>query len=714
MKNQLLLRSLTILMLGLLANAQAKDLGEQRISTHTNKLISEKSPYLIQHAHNPVDWYPWGEEAFQKAKKEDKPIFLSIGYATCHWCHVMAHESFENEDIAALMNDAFVNVKLDREERPDIDNIYMSVVQMMTGSGGWPMSIVMTPDKKPFFAATYIPPTSRWGRLGMTELIPKIKDAWKNRRKELLASSEEIVQRLQTIIPASDELPDLGKVLTSAVNGLKESFDEQNGGFSTKPKFPTPHNLLLLMRYSQRTGDKDYQEMAFTTLRKMRGGGVYDHIGFGFHRYSTDEKWLLPHFEKMLYDQALLLMAYTEAYQITGEQLFKDTALEIITYVLRDMTDPSGAFYCAEDADSEGVEGKFYVWSDRELAQVLTASQYTLFKSTYHITTTGNFHDEATGKPGGENIPHCIGTAVIPSPELETIRQKLFTHRKKRIHPLKDDKVITDWNGLMLAGLSQAARVFNDSTIRAAADKAAGFITNNMVAANGKLQHLYKDQETSIIGTVDDYAFSVFGLIEAYQTTGKVVYLKTAIKINSYLLANFWDKKHGGLFITDESAEKLISRPKEIYDGAIPSANSVSVLNLLKLSRLTGKSEYEDRANDIVKAFTRHIEQHPQGYTQLMNALEFAHGTSYEIVVVGKNHQTVSEYTALLDEVFLPNKVVLLKTPETSSELATVAEYSENLKMINGQTTVYICKGFTCDAPITSLDELKKKILTLK
>jgi len=454
-----------------------------------NHLANEKSPYLLQHADNPVDWYPWGEEAFTKAKEEDKPIFLSIGYSTCHWCHVMEEESFEDTAVANLMNDAFVCIKVDREERPDIDNIYMTVCQLLTGGGGWPLTIIMTPDKKPFFAGTYFPKESRFGRQGLMELIPQLKDAWKNQRDKILKSAGEVTQLLESYTgdAAGTELDE--STLNLTYNQLLERYDKQFGGFGTAPKFPTPHHLLYLLRYWKRTGNEKALEMVENTLRSMRRGGIYDQVGFGFHRYSTDFQWHLPHFEKMLYDQALLAIAYTEGYQATGKREYRNTAEEIFTYVLRDMTSPKGGFYSAEDADSEGEEGKFYLWSDAELRNVLGAKDADRFIKIFNVEATGNFVDQSMGDKTGTNILYLKKTTGEISAELKiplekveifinSSREKLFKHREKRIHPYKDDKILTDWNGLMISALAKGSQVFNEPRYEIAARNAVDFILN--------------------------------------------------------------------------------------------------------------------------------------------------------------------------------------------------------------------------------------------
>ncbi|MFX0141691.1 MAG: thioredoxin domain-containing protein, partial [Candidatus Hodarchaeota archaeon] len=442
-----------------------------------NKLKTEKSPYLLQHAKNPVDWYPWGEEAFEKAKEEDKPIFLSIGYSTCHWCHVMAHESFEDDQVAELMNEVFVSIKVDREERPDIDKIYMTICQMITGSGGWPLTIIMTPEKKPFFAGTYFPKQTRFGRIGLIDLIKRIQDLWNNQKSELVNSADQITFSLQNIDQESPGEKFSESTIKRAYKQLSMQFDNVNGGFGNRPKFPTPHNLIFLLRYWKRTGDKKALEMVEKSLQAMRKGGIYDHIGFGFHRYSTDSIWLVPHFEKMLYDQALIAIAYIETYQATKNQLYRNTAKEIFSYVLRDMISVEGGFYSAEDADSEGEEGKFYVWSKDEIEKILEKEELGLATKIFNIEESGNYLEETSGKKTGNNILHLKNFPEKKiQVEIEKIRSKLYISRKKRIYPHKDDKVLTDWNGLMIAALAKGAIALQEEKYLQAAKKATNFI----------------------------------------------------------------------------------------------------------------------------------------------------------------------------------------------------------------------------------------------
>ncbi|MEJ2716828.1 MAG: thioredoxin domain-containing protein [Deltaproteobacteria bacterium] len=681
---------------------------------HRNQLADSKSPYLLQHADNPVAWYQWGEKAFEKAREEDKPIFLSIGYSTCHWCHVMAHETFEDEDAARLMNDTFVSIKVDREERPDIDHIYMMVCQMMTGSGGWPLTIIMTPERRPFFAGTYIPKENRFGRIGMLDLTRRIKELWATRREEVLQSAEKITEALRQVpddVPG--EAPGEG-VLKSAYDQLTVRHDAIHGGFSQAPKFPTPHNLFFLLRYWKRTGEPKALQMVETTLDAMRLGGVYDHVGFGFHRYSTDEEWLVPHFEKMLYDQAMLAMAYLEAYQATGKDAYGRTAEEIFTYVLRDMTSPEGGFYSAEDADSEGEEGKFYVWKLEEIRQVLGDEDARLASQVFNVEAGGNVKEEASGRVSGKNIlhmrkpvPEMAGDLEISEQDLrarlEVIRQKLFQYRNKRVHPHKDDKILTDWNGLMIAALARGGQVLGRSEYQEAARKAALFVLGTMRAPDGRLLHRYRDGQAAIAACVDDYAFFIWGLLDLYEATFDVRFLKSALELNDDFLKYFWDKKTGGFFFTASDAADLLVRKKEIYDGATPSGNSVAALNLLRLARMTAHPDLEQKAESIGRAFAGNIKQLPSTFTQFLSALEFAIGPSYEVVIAGDPDS--DDTRAMLEKLrkpFLPNKVVIFRpTGEQTPPIVNVAPYTRQQEGLAGKTTAYVCMNFNCELPVT-------------
>ncbi len=693
------------------------------VSHKKNHLAGQKSPYLLQHVDNPVDWYPWGEEAFEKARREDKPIFLSIGYSTCHWCHVMEEESFEDPEVAALLNDAFVNIKVDREERPDIDEVYMTVCQMLTGSGGWPLTIIMTPDKKPFFAATYIPKHSRFGRPGLMELVPRIKQMWQTDREKLLQSAEEISHYLQKAVVVEEGGRLDEGVLKAAYQSLAQTYDARYGGFGQQPKFPSPHNLLFLLRYWHRSHEPRALEMVTHTLEQMRLGGVYDHIGFGFHRYATDARWLVPHFEKMLYDQAMLAQAYLEAYQATGRDLFGRTAQEIFTYVLRDMTDPRGGFYSAEDADSEGEEGKFYLWTVEEIRHLLPEKDARRVIRLFNLSPEGNFLQEAGGKKTGANILHLTASpATLAGQEgmseaefnqwWRRIREVLFQAREKRVHPLKDDKILTDWNGLMIAALARGARILNDSTYLAAARKAADFVLQQLQDKDHRLRHRFRDGEAAIPGYLNDYAYFIWGLIELYQTAFEPHYLAQAVALTEQTLAHFWDKEQGGFFQSPDDGEALLVRKKEVYDGAIPSGNSVMVNNLLRLSRLTGRSEWEEKAQQVVSSFAGTVKRTPAGYTYLLTALDFAFGPSHEVVIVG-NPQSEDTRTLLagLFKPYLPRKVVLFKPePDRNEQLEALVPFLKGMTALQGKATAYVCQNFQCQLPTTRLADMYRQL----
>ncbi len=681
---------------------------------HQNRLAQEKSPYLLQHANNPVDWYPWGEEAFKKAREENKPIFLSIGYSTCHWCHVMEHESFEDKDVAKLMNDTFVSIKVDREERPDIDNIYMTVCQMMTGSGGWPLTIVMTPDRKPFFATTYVPKEGRFGRVGMMDMVPRLHEIWQNRKEDVLKSADQITELLQQSQSSTEKAEELTRTdLDKVYDQLNQRFDPFYGGFGSAPKFPTPHTLSFLLRYWKRTNNPKTLEMVEKSLDGMRMGGIYDQIGFGFHRYSTDKKWLVPHFEKMLYDQALLTLAYTEAYQATGKPRYRETVQEILTYILRDMTSPEGGFYSAEDADSEGEEGKFYLWDESEIRKIL-GSDADLYIKVFSTKNEGNFIDSVTNEMPGTNILHLSKSwseiakeNLLTEKELHQIiersRKKLFEVREKRIHPYKDDKILTDWNGLMIASMARASQALQEPQYADAAKKSANFILQKMKSSDGSLLHRYRDKEARLPAHVDDYAFFVWGLLELYEATFDPAWLKSALELNQYLIAHYWDNERGGFYFTSDKGEELITRTKEIYDGAVPSGNSVAMSNLLRLGRITANTDFEKKAAQIAKTFSESVRMAPSAHTMLMQGLDFAVGPSYEIVIAGNPEaEDTKKMLQALGQRFVPNKIVLMRPLDSENpEISKIAEFTKYQKALNDKATAYVCLKYACKNPTT-------------
>jgi len=681
-----------------------------------NRLASEKSPYLLQHADNPVDWHPWGEEAFEKASREDKPIFLSIGYSTCHWCHVMAHESFEDPGVAEMMNHDFVPIKVDREERPDIDSVYMTVCQMMTGSGGWPLTIVMTPDRRPFFAGTYFPREGRFGRAGMLDLLPQIARVWRERRNEVMTSADQLMDALaqQSASTRGDEMD--ARFINTAALQLNQRFDEEHGGFGAAPKFPSPHQLTFLLRFWKREADEWSLEMVERTLRALRRGGVYDQVGWGFHRYSTDARWLLPHFEKMLYDQAGLLLAYTEAFQATGDPEYRRVAGEIVAYVLRDMTSPEGAFLSAEDADSEGEEGRFYVWTVDQLIEALGAEDGARAARLWNATGEGNFREEASGRSTGANVLHLDKDArELPGEEGEALRVGLLGARSSRVRPGLDDKVLADWNGFMVAALSKAGAALGEPSYVEAARRAAGLVLDRMTDGDGRLMHRYRDGDVAVQGQLDDHAFMVWALLELYEATFDEGCLERAVELNRSMMAHFWDGENGGLFLTPDDGEELLVRQKEAYDGAMPSGNSVAMGNLLRLSHLTGDPDLARLASEIGAAFSGDASKVAMGFTQMLSALDMALGGGQEVVVVGEPGDPGTDaMLSALRGTFLPNAVVLLRRPGPAGDaIVELAPFLRDHHQVDGRATAYVCRDHFCRNPTTDvqtmLDELGER-----
>lgn len=677
-----------------------------------NRLSEEKSPYLLQHADNPVDWYPWGDEAFLRATSEDKPIFLSIGYATCHWCHVMAHESFEDPEVASLLNRDFVAVKVDREERPDIDGTYMTICQLMTGKGGWPLTIIMTPGKKPFFAATYIPKRARFGMTGLVDILTQVSRLWKDQRDELLASAEKTVSELVTSHEqSSGSIPD-PHALTKGYENLSRVFDEAYGGFGTAPKFPAPHNVLFLLRYAKRTGNQRALKMVTKTLTEIRNGGIHDHIGGGFHRYSTDSRWRVPHFEKMLYDQALLLDAYTEAFLATGIPEFRKTAEEIITYVFRNLLSPDCAFLSAEDADSPEGEGAFYLWTADELQSVLGPDGAALAALAYNVVPEGNFFSQETRE--GQNILYrtrsdgeCASLTGLSlttfEQRMDEIRERLFAAREKRHRPFCDEKILADWNGLFIGALAQAARAFGNELYLGSAKRAAQFVLTRMRDPKGGLFHRYRDGKAAIPGFADDYAFTISGLIELYEASFDPQFLAAALELNAFFMKHFLDARSGGFFFTSDESEPILIRKKELYDGAIPSANSVAMENLVRLSRLTGETALEREADNLARWAGEAVNEHPSGYTRFLCALDYATGPAMEVVICGV--RDADDTRILIDAInkqYLPSLTILLLDPDFSQTLAAIAPFTLDLEAKGGKATAYLCSGHSCTQPTTN------------
>ncbi len=683
-----------------------------------NRLSREKSPYLKQHESNPVDWYPWGEEAFNKAKEENKPIFLSIGYSTCHWCHVMEHESFSNPEVASLMNEIFVAIKVDREERPDVDSIYMTVCQMLTGSGGWPMTILMTPDAKPFFAGTYFPTEKRGDRPGIKDIIIRTRDVWNKFRDDITQQSEEITQQLNSVnYKAGNETINNG-IFRKAFYELASTYDELNGGFGNRPKFPIPHNLLFLFRYGRLHNSPEAVDMALNTLRFMRQGGIYDHVGYGFHRYSTDAEWKVPHFEKMLYDEALLLLAYTEAYQINGDKIFEDTVDEIIKYLKNELYDGKGALFSAEDADSEGEEGKFYLWEISEIRQVLMGD-VEFFCDVFNIRNKGNYFDEVKGTLTGKNILHRtksieqIATEYsITNSEVEerlnNSLRKLYDIRKKRIRPSLDNKVLTDWNSLAAYSLTKAAMAFDNESYGEFAKSVLDFLELNMLKSDYTLYHLYIDGESAVHGMIDDYVFYMLALLEYYDYSKDKSYLDKAEKVCKVFIERFADE-NGGFFFTSNTSEKLIARKKEIYDGAMPSGNSVMIEVLSRLYSYTYNIDYYNQAEKSVRAFASAINNVPSAYTFFITGLErFLNGTLDLVFIPGNDEYGVRQLMSDIRSKF--NPLVNIRIINNDHSLKSLPEYMQDMLALDGLPTAYVCSGESCSEPISGIENIKKTL----
>lgn len=661
-----------------------------------NRLKQEKSPYLMQHGENPVDWYPWCQEAFQTAVREDKPIFLSIGYSTCHWCHVMAHESFEDLEVADLLNREFVSIKVDREERPDIDAVYMSVCQAMTGSGGWPLTIFMTPEQKPFFAGTYFPKDSGYGRFGLMDLLERVADLWKNNREELLRAGNQITAAINQEQTGNGQEPDR-QLVERAYGQLARRFDHKWGGFGGAPKFPTPHNLLFLLRYADVTQESNAMKMAEITLEDMARGGIQDHIGGGFSRYSTDEMWLVPHFEKMLYDNALLLIAYTRAFQHTKRECFADTARRTARYILRELTSEEGGCYCGQDADSDGVEGKYYVFTPEEVKAVLGEADGGEFCRLYDITDPGNFERKS--------IPNRICSLVngweINDPRLE----KLYQYRLNRTKLHKDDKILLSWNAWAMIALAKAGQVLEEPSYLDAAVRIHAFIERKMVSEKDRLYLRYRDGEAAYAGQLEDYAVYALALLELYRVSFEVRFLQAAIHRAKQMVAFFEDKKSGGYFMTTFDREQLIARPKETYDGAMPSGNSVAAMVLQTLASLTGEPAWQTAADRQLRFLAGGIREYLSascfGVLAMMGALY-----PHRELVCATSDGLPSELRDYLKEHPADDLHVLLKNKDNAEMLAECAPFTKDYPIPEKGTMYYLCENGACKAPVPDFSQL--------
>jgi uncharacterized protein len=689
---------------------------EDEMTDHkfTNRLINETSPYLIQHAHNPVDWYPWGQEALEKSRNEDKPILLSVGYAACHWCHVMAHESFENEAIAQLMNDNFVCIKVDREERPDIDTIYMNAVQMMTGHGGWPMTVFLTPDLKPFYGGTYYPPVDRQGMPGFPRVLLAMAEAYKTKREDVASSADSITAELQKtnrFYPNNDVLT--SDVFNEAYSALYAGFDKTYGGFGRAPKFPPSMTLMFLLRYFQRTNTQEAMHMVEVTLHRMANGGMYDHLGGGFARYSVDNYWLVPHFEKMLYDNALLARVYLQAYQATQRPLYRRVAEEILEYVMRDLTDRAGGFYSSEDADSEGVEGKFYVWTRTEALEILGAEEGEIFCEFYDITESGNFEHGTSIINTPHNPENFAERKKLSVEELNKIlasgRKKLFYVREQRVRPGLDNKVLTAWNGLMLTAFAEAANILGRDDYRAVAERNADFILTDLMQ-DGRLLRTYKEGKAKLNGYVEDYAYVIEGLLATYEATFELKYFNQARSLADKMIEQFWDEKEEGFFFTSSDHEELITRTKDYFDNAIPSGNSVAALALQKLSLLSADTSYQKYALSILRIARQFMSKYPTAFGFMLCSLDFYLSEPKEIAIVGSTNS--HEVRLFIEEIYsrlIPNKVLAASEANDTTATQAIKLLAEKA-MVNHKPTIYVCRNYTCLAPATTVEELSERL----
>jgi uncharacterized protein len=681
---------------------------QNEVHKFTNRLINETSPYLRQHAHNPVDWFAWGDEAFEKARQEDKPIMISVGYSACHWCHQMRHQSFENEAIAKLMNDLFINIKVDREERPDIDSIYMNAVQMMTGHGGWPMTVFMTPEGVPFYGGTYYPPTDRQGMPGFPRVLISIAEAYKEQRDQITSNAQSIIEQLNKLneFTVADELN--VEILDKAASGIMRGFDAENGGFGRAPKFPPAMVLSFLLRQSQRTHDSALQDAVEMTLIKMANGGMYDQLGGGFHRYSVDEKWLIPHFEKMLYDNALLSRIYLDAFLVTGRVFYQQIATEILDYVVREMLDESGGFYSSQDADSEGEEGKFFVWRPEEVVALLGEEDAQLFNRYFDVTPHGNF-EHATSALHVDTELTAVANVLSVTPQrlaaaITRGKQILFEAREHRIKPARDEKILTAWNGLMLRSFAEAARVLKRDDYLQIAIRNAEFLTTQL-QRDGRLLRTHKDGQSKLNAYQEDYAYLMDGLLSLYEATFDERWFVEARELADTMIALFWDDSEGGFFFTSHDHEQLISRAKESYDNATPSGNSVAASALQRLAMFTNDARYHDHAERTMKLLANQISRFPNAFGHLLCAIDMTLSNAHEIAIIGD--PKAQDTNALIDTIFsryAPNKIVACAAPNEVSPIPLLADRTQ----VDGKATAYVCHNYYCEAPTTEEKALLK------
>ncbi len=670
----------------------------------TNRLAQETSPYLLQHQHNPVDWYPWGAEALRKSREENKPIFLSVGYSACHWCHVMEHESFEDEEIAEILNEHFVSIKVDREERPDVDSIYMEAVQMMTGQGGWPMSVFLLPDLRPFFGGTYFPPQDKWGRPGFKSVLLRLAEVYRTRREDIDDSAENITTHLQQMGVVSSAEGDLkAGWIDQAVRELKERFDSAWGGFGKAPKFPPSMALMLILRAWRGSREPELLKMVEITLQRMAMGGMYDQLGGGFHRYSVDNYWLIPHFEKMLYDNGLLVRSYLEAYQATASAFYRSVAVDTLEYVLREMTDAGGGFYSAQDADSEGEEGKFFVWRPEEIEEILGKEEGGLFCRFYGVTEEGNFEGK-TSALFIQRPPRSFAEEEGISQEalfdvLQRGRAKLFSVRERRVKPGLDDKILTSWNGLMISAMALAGRALEEPRYVEAASRAADFILREMREERGLLRS-HRGGVSKLNAYLDDYAFLIVGLVDLYEASFEVRWIRAACDLAREMIARYWDEEGGAFFFTAHDHERLIVRKKMTQDGAIPSGNSMAALGLLKLAKLSGEEEFRTRGEGVLRAFSEYLERAPAAFHMMLVALDFHLASPVEVAVVGERG-AADTHAALraVEAGFVPNKVVAFRSPDAEEDAGLPLLAGKS--MVDGRAAVYVCENFACKAPLT-------------